>query len=540
MKTLPFLIKELEFQEERQDVRHELDLELGSVFALVETLRKKKATVDAVLKVAWPVWVVRLKRKGVLIVDGFKTLKASLPSSVEPTSEEVKARVDPLAPEDFLEALRDLEARSASPEVSRSFPGLLRREEAGGLAKLLKYADDDHDFLVQAPSLLDAEAVSKYKEFFDGHAEMLDRIDAACSEIVSVLQAKLERVRSEVSARLEAIGKEYDDKQAKLRAEVEEQVKKLEETLAAEEGKLEDVRKKERTNNLNLVKERLVPIKDALDLLASSWTADHEKVAAQTDHVKLQEEMKHGIQRLKQSHVEFGKTIEKLEKELTGLLAKFGAIDEEFDQRLATLRESFAERVKRERDKLEALAMERREKIGEQEYLLAQCEEVLSRVAGNYNQYQIRREERATRITTHVLDAPTPFTEDVALMGVPVYVAVFSGMEPTHVTFVPSFLKTSPIKKASPETYDQKTLPIVAFQAEFLKMFQASFATALESNPELEELVKQAAGSPSNLISSFDLKGVVDRGFASLNGRKLVKPKDLDKLQAGVNGYFRT
>src|SRR5271157_1974749 len=549
MQALPWLIEELKFKEKRDDVRPDLDIELASIMFLVENFRAgsgkitkkgKKARVNAVLKIHWPIWLATVGDGECVLCDGLKTSNPKALDNIARTAEDVQQQVESLEPTDFLDALNEIQSFTVNPEKGTEIEGLLTSDIFSGIIKYAKYRADDYEFAIPLPSLLKEENVQGVVDYVVGYPAKLDGIFGEAVNIIECLKSKRDQAVATEDEKIAAITTDYDARYAELEAQVNDTIARLGEEEQAEIANMNDVRAKEKENVMSVIKQTIEPFSESIDLVKTTWDDSYGKITSSTAEEELKEEVDHGINLLKQKIADLTGASSSLEDELQGQIDRFGAIDADFDQRISNAGSKFAQRVQDEKDKLTQLDMEKRGAIGEQEMLKQKIDAVLAKCEGNLNQFINRKEEKARILSNMKTACPSDESPIMQFMVPFYYVGIDEELEKFFIAAPPTVLGTQSQKKQDATSYDQKLLPLTVADPSFLTYFDEKFHQLMTSLPEIGDLIRESAKSDQlNLLMSTTMKEQALRGLKNLQGRNLGKPKDLEKVIADVAHDFR-
>ncbi|MHA1730327.1 MAG: hypothetical protein ACTSU5_00200 [Promethearchaeota archaeon] len=549
MDSMPFLIDVRKLREKREDVRHETDLELGAALFLAENFRagpgkvcksKKRAKVSAILKVGWPIWAAKIGGEDYIFVDGLKTLGQKILAGLKMTPESLKAQLESLSPTEFLEKLTS-DYLSTTENLGREdyFEGLFGGEAMNGLRKFAAYIYEDYEFTVPLPSLVKQGTVETTTAFLKDYQATMEKLVGDAEMLITALEEKRDLTFKVVDEEISTIAREFDDRRKELESEVSATKGKIDEEERAALDDLKAMRDKEKQAILALIRERIVPFKETINLISNNWDDDKQKIDACTDDEQATQEVKRALSRLKQNSTEFGVAVDKLSQDLLGHLERFATVNGDFDKREADVRGEHEKRRVAEDEKLEQLERERKEQIGAQEYLKTQIGEVLAKVVANIQQFINRKDEKLRIVENFRVNCQIGKADPTFLTYLPFYYVELDDSGSTvKVVVPPTTLGESPQKKVSELSYSQKILPLEAADETFLA-YNERFKSALELNPELNDLLGESVKSEQlNVILSPGLKQQALQGWEYLKGRNIGKPKELDKYGKTMKQNF--
>ena len=547
MKNLPWLIDQQKLQEDRENVHSDLDIEIGSLFLLAENLRAgpgkitkkaKKSKVELIMKLGWPMWLLKTEEDHGIFLDGLNMPKEYILDKIKVNFNNLKSTIDELSPEDLLNKLPEVETSTITPDENKLLEGILPKDIFTGIKKLIKYEDSETSFTVSLPYLLKEDSAIDINGYIKNYENHVNGIFNEASDIISFFETKKTKIANEIENRIKSINDEYDGKYNVLEQEVNNTIAPFPDEEKSEIEAINTVRLNEDNNLIQVIKDSLSTFSPNITLIVDDWNQNYEKITGSSQKEEISNEFGNAITQLRKDLEVLNTKVIEIDTGTISKLKSFDNIQESYDIKEKAIKDKFEQRKQDELKKLEVLSEERTQKIQDENSLKSKIDTKLNTCISNMQQFANRKEEKLVFLENY----KTKFEfsdEDIVKFQIPVYYIKINDFgRPITVLIPPLNIGTGPLKKSNPLSYNQKVVPLLVSDESFLKFFDESFKLVLNLNPEINDLLDESSKSETyNLLLSSKYKEQAIKGITFIKGRALGKTKDIDKLAKEIKNF---
>jgi hypothetical protein len=509
--------------------------ELAAVYLLAEDIRQstrglkhlKKGCYQFFSKLLWPLWIVREASNGrIAILDGLVLNQHAVERGNMPSTSRYEALLKVDTNLEFLAGLEKLqEDIKASPRTSPFETYLLKPDfsklirKLGGLASTkAEYAAPLPPKMVQSQSL--HEKSRFYDEAVQSHVAAARQWDSFRTHFQEQVREWTRRIVNEFGemqsyyeTRRENLVQEIDRNLAELSSQEATAIKEAKEWWQGEETTLVERLR----SSLEPVDSDFVQQRDALSQLIKVDPRVNPNATQFMDEMRdvLDTLDKSFSSELRDKIKDRRRLIQQSQKDL-------GELNREAEEKIANIRNEFAELVRQEKARLDALDQERDQKLKEirdrQETL-----ESLSTDIQDLIQDQITECQRRKALFEEYLLEPEALlpTDTVLELQIPFYVLGFQrDNETTHLVVVPP-LFLADLDRRVPRNLEQRDAPVTELSTNFLTFLKEKIETSWEENPEFAEVLERLA-QRNNLLRDPEVEVIIYQGLHKLYTAELI------------------
>ena len=508
--------------------------ELAAVYLLAEDIRQntrglkhlKRGCYQFFSKLLWPLWIVRQSDSRIAIIDGLSLNQRVVERGNMPSTSRYEALLKVDSNLEFLAGLEKLqEDIKSSPRTSPVDTYLLNPEFSKLIRKLSSLASSKAEYASPLPpKMVQSQSISETSRFYDeavqSHVAASQQWDSFRTHFQEEVRDWTRRIVNEFGemqsyyeTRRENLVQEIDRNLAELSNQEDSEIKEAEAWWQSQETALV-----ERLRiSLEPVDADFVQQREALSQLLRVDASNNPNANQFMDEMRavLDTLDKSFSSELRDKIKDRRRLIQQTQKDL-------GELNREAEERIAGIRNNYAELVQQEKARLVALDQERDQKLQE----IRDRQETLDNLSTDIQeliQDQITECQRRKGLFEEYLLEPEALlpTDTVLELQVPFYLLGFQrDNETTHLVIVPP-LFLADLDRRVPRNLDQRTAPVTELSPHFLTFLKEKIETSWEEDPEFAEALERLA-QRSNLLKDPEVEVIIYQGLHKLYTAELI------------------
>ncbi|MFX1475383.1 MAG: hypothetical protein ACFFCO_07910, partial [Promethearchaeota archaeon] len=374
------------------------------------------------------------------------------------------------------------------------------------------------------PKLVQSQSISAMERFYDeavqSHVTAAQQWDGFRTHFQEEVREWTRRIVNEFGemqsyyqTRRENLVVEIDRNLQDLSSQERSAVEEVEQWVRAEESKLVERLR----SSLEPVDEGFVQQREALSQLIKVDSSDNPNATQFMDNMRdvLDVLDKSFSSELRDQIKDRRRLIQQTQKDL-------GELKTEAEEKISNIRNHYAEQVRQEKARLDALDQERDQKLkeiqGRQQTLERLSGEIQNLIQDQINHCQGRKEF----FEEYLLEPEALLPTDTVLeLQIPFYLLGFErDNETKHLFVIPPLLLTN-LDRRGPRNLEQRTAPVAELDAEFLTFMKEKIEASWEADPEFAEALERLA-QRNNLLKDPEVEVIIYQGLHKLYTAQLI------------------
>jgi hypothetical protein len=556
--TLPFALdgnrlkeKSLADPEINGDYILDSRLELAAVHLLIDDIRQsennlkslKEGCFEFLVKLLWPIWVVKSPDNRLLLIDGLKLLQPQVARGFVPPASRYEVLLHVNASPEYLAVMNKLteEVRTAA----RSTPfdiHVIPTELALQIQQLSRITNSQDQFGVQLPSRINQNQAKKEAENF--FAEAINTYTEASNQWTqfrTYFQKDTQKWEERINTEIITLKEHYKTRKATLKKEIDHALTEL---AKEEEKVLAEVDKWRKDQEKKL----LAPLQSTLEPLSQQIT-----------------QQKTALEQFLEKNAGSKKGAETFIHQLNQTLDQFNTFTTELRNQSKETRKQI-QQTQRELSDLEKQVQEKKHQVHQQ--FEVQEKEKIKRLDALHEEQEIQLQETQNRLNTlkdHVTeidgfiqDHITHSQEQLAIFEeyliengallpadskTPIYIPIYlAGLKrednQTKLIVIPPLIVPPP-KRDAASTLGQRSTPIASLSAEMIEYLKKPFEAALVND---DKFAKQVTRFPPrhNLLQDPHIESLLYSGLHAIWQSKLISERQHTQIKLDCIEVYRS